>query len=36
MSEQKNLQISPQDEHPSAEGHRKWAEGLIKYIDEII
>ena len=34
--EKNNLQISPQDEHPSAEGHRKWAEGLIKYIDEVV
>tara|TARA_B110000211_G_C14045629_1_gene538798 strand:- start:425 stop:1102 length:678 start_codon:yes stop_codon:yes gene_type:complete len=30
-----NLQLSNQDEHPSAEGHKQWAEGLIKYIDDI-
>ena len=29
----KNLVVSPQDPHPSAEGHIQWAEQLTDFID---
>ena len=29
----KNLVSSPNDPHPSAEGHRQWAEKLKDFID---
>ena len=32
----KKLRISPWDEHPSAKGHIKWANHLIKYMDDEI
>ena len=30
------LQISKNDQHPNLQGHEKWAQGLIKYIDNEI